>query len=259
MTGYNVYRSTTSGSGYVQVNPSSVTGTTYTNPSLTDGTTYYYVVTAISWQGESSYSNEVNTTSTAPVALDAPIDLAVYATGSGKVTLYWSGVADATGYNIYRGTAAGNEDYAHPVNGTAPVTMQDASPGVTNMFQFSDTGLADGTEYFYTIKAVNGSSQSVPSNEDSDVPTSDAIPWDSSPAAIISKVHQTESNQPGLAYSVSYALLRVMGPDGVIYQDGVSNPLLPDGSISPSDGTMTLGGDTYATGPFPLGSNGPIS
>lgn len=66
VTGYNVYRSTTSGSGYVQVNPSSVTGTTYTDPSLTDGTTYYYVVTAISTQGESSYSNEASATPTVP-------------------------------------------------------------------------------------------------------------------------------------------------------------------------------------------------
>ena len=105
-----------------------------------------------------------------------PAALTAVSTGSGKVTLYWSGVANASGYNIYRGTATGGEDYAHPVNGTTPVTTKDTGPGVTNMFLYSNVGLTSGTEYFYTVKAVSGSSQSGPSNEDSDVPNTNAVP-----------------------------------------------------------------------------------
>lgn len=204
-----------------------------------------YTVTAAAAGGMSGSASVTVSTEIA-----APTDLAVYATGSGKITLYWSGISGATGYNVYRGTATDGEDYQNPVNGNTPVMTQDTGPGVTNIFQFSDTGLTDGIEYFYTVEAINGSSQSVPSNEDSDIPTADAIPWDGSPSDILSKVHQTESNQPGLVYPISYALLRVMGPDGVIYQDGVSTPLPPDGNINSSDGTMVLGGDTYATESF---------
>ena len=59
VAGYNVYRSTTSGSGYIKLNSSLVTLVSYTDSALTSGTTYYYVTTAVDGSGnESSYSNE---------------------------------------------------------------------------------------------------------------------------------------------------------------------------------------------------------
>ncbi len=254
VTGYNVYRSTTSGSGYVQVNPSSVTGTTYTDPSLTDGTTYYYVVTAISSQGESSYSNEASATPTAPIALSAPTDLAVYATGSGKVTLYWSGVPNTTGYNIYRGTTAGGEDYTHPVNGAAPVTTKDTGPGVANMFMYSDTsGLTDGTEYFYTVTAVNGTVQSGPSNEDSDVPDPAAVPWDSTnPSSILSAFRSDFASDVANVGTGGYAL-RVVGPDNVIYDDAYSTAQPADGTVTPGTNQFVRPDGTSLSLPDDLG------
>lgn len=61
VTGYNVYRSQTSGGPYVQVNAGLATGTSYLDSSVTAGQTYYYVVTSVG-QGssESSYSNEAS-------------------------------------------------------------------------------------------------------------------------------------------------------------------------------------------------------
>ena len=59
VAGYNVYRSTTSGSGYILVNGGLVGGLAYTDTSVQSGTTYYYVTTAVNSSGdESSYSNE---------------------------------------------------------------------------------------------------------------------------------------------------------------------------------------------------------
>jgi len=59
VTGYNVYRSTTSGSGYVKLNSALVIGLTYTDSNVLSGTTYYYVATAVDSSGnESGYSNE---------------------------------------------------------------------------------------------------------------------------------------------------------------------------------------------------------
>jgi Carboxypeptidase regulatory-like domain len=59
VTGYNVYRSTTNGSGYVKINSSLVTVLTYTDSTVLNGTTYYYVTTAVDSTGaESGYSNQ---------------------------------------------------------------------------------------------------------------------------------------------------------------------------------------------------------
>jgi hypothetical protein len=60
VTGYNVYRSTTSGSGYAKIDTSLVSGTTYTDTSVASGTTYYYVVRSVSSTGlESANSSQV--------------------------------------------------------------------------------------------------------------------------------------------------------------------------------------------------------
>jgi len=59
VAGYNVYRSTTNGSGYVKINTSLVAGLAYTDGNVTSGTTYYYVTTAVdSSSNESSFSNQ---------------------------------------------------------------------------------------------------------------------------------------------------------------------------------------------------------
>lgn len=59
VSGYNVYRSTTSGTGYAKISTSLVTGVTYTDSTVQDATTYYYVVTSVDGSGnESAYSNQ---------------------------------------------------------------------------------------------------------------------------------------------------------------------------------------------------------
>jgi len=60
LAGYNVYRTTTSGSGYQRINYSLVLKPTYIDTQLIRGKTYYYVVTAVNTSGgESGYSNQV--------------------------------------------------------------------------------------------------------------------------------------------------------------------------------------------------------
>lgn len=59
VSGYNVYRSTTSGSGYAMLNTSLVTTTTFTDSTAVAGNTYYYVATAVNTSGmQSSDSNQ---------------------------------------------------------------------------------------------------------------------------------------------------------------------------------------------------------
>jgi fibronectin type 3 domain-containing protein len=59
VSGYNVYRSTTNGSGYAKINSSLVSAVTYSDSTVQDGNTYYYVTTAVDSSGtESAYSNQ---------------------------------------------------------------------------------------------------------------------------------------------------------------------------------------------------------
>jgi len=58
--GYNIFRSTTSGGPYQQLNSSVLAGTTYADTTVADGTTYYYVATVIdSSNAQSGYSTQI--------------------------------------------------------------------------------------------------------------------------------------------------------------------------------------------------------
>ncbi len=60
VAGYNVYRSTVSGSGYTKINSSLITTLTYADSTVQSGTTYFYVTTAVDSSGsESANSNQV--------------------------------------------------------------------------------------------------------------------------------------------------------------------------------------------------------
>jgi hypothetical protein len=61
VSGYNVYRSTVSGSSYIKINSSLVATLSYTDSTVQNGTTYFYVTTAVDSTGnESVHSNEVS-------------------------------------------------------------------------------------------------------------------------------------------------------------------------------------------------------
>jgi hypothetical protein len=65
ITGYNVYRGTTSGEeSSTPLDSTLISGTTYTDESVTAGVTYYYLVTAVASNGttQSAASNEISAT-----------------------------------------------------------------------------------------------------------------------------------------------------------------------------------------------------
>jgi hypothetical protein len=84
----------------------------------------------------------------------APTNLDAVA-GDTKVTLSWTASAGATSYNVYRRLAA--TSYGAPIANVA------ANGHV-------DLGLANGTEYFYRVTALNAAGESPFSNEDSAIP-----------------------------------------------------------------------------------------
>jgi hypothetical protein len=59
VSGYNIYRSTVSGSGYAKLNSSLISGLAYADTTVLAGTTYFYVATAVDSSGdESADSNQ---------------------------------------------------------------------------------------------------------------------------------------------------------------------------------------------------------
>jgi fibronectin type 3 domain-containing protein len=155
-TSYNVYRGTSAGGEGSTAIATGVTGTSFVNTGLTNGTAYYYKVAAVSGGGTSAMSNEASATPLPPTP-SAPTGLAASAADT-KVTLSWTASSGATSYNVYRGTTAGGES-------TTPVASN-LTAGTT----YTDTGLTDGTAYYYVVKAVNQGGVSPASNEASATP-----------------------------------------------------------------------------------------
>jgi hypothetical protein len=125
---------------------------------LTNGDSYNFTVTATNSLGTGAASNASATvvpTVTAPLA---PTGL-VATPGNTTVSLSWvapaSGGSAIMGYNVYKGTNSGGENYAAPTNGSTLITTTNATV----------TGLVNDTEYYFTVKAVNSISASVASSE----------------------------------------------------------------------------------------------
>ena len=67
VVGYNVYRGTTHGGPYQQINTALDPATNYTDSTVAAGLTYYYVTTAVDGSGrQSAYSNETAATIPSP-------------------------------------------------------------------------------------------------------------------------------------------------------------------------------------------------
>ena len=155
-TAYNVKRSITTGGPYAQISTPTVPN--FTDTGLTNGTAYFYVVSASNSVGQSANSAEVNATPVPPPPA-TPTGLAATA-GNAQVSLNWNASTGATSYHVKRSTASGSE-------------TQISAPASNS---FTDTGLTNGTKYFYLVSAVNSGGESANSSEVNATPTAPAAP-----------------------------------------------------------------------------------
>jgi hypothetical protein len=154
-TSYRVKRSTTHGGPYSQI--AKPTAAAYADSGLTNGTTYYYVVSAVNSAGASANSSEVSATpSPGATAPPAPTGLTA-AAGNQQVILNWHASKGATSYHVKR--AATND---------GPYTQVAATSSTSD----TDTGLTDGTTYYYVVSALNSAGESANSAPVSATPTS---------------------------------------------------------------------------------------
>jgi len=93
-----------------------------------------------------------------PAVPNAPTNLKA-AAGNAQVALTWAASAGATGYSVYRATTSGGETLL--------------KSGLTAA-SYTDTGLTNGTTYFYQVAAVSSAGTSGKSSEVSATPTAPA-------------------------------------------------------------------------------------
>ena len=158
ITGYNIYRGTSSGAESFHTAVDAVLS--YTDTGLTNGQTYYYQVSAVNEVGESDRSAERSATPESGDTVPGAPTLSSATAGNGQVTLSWSapssdGGSSVTEYKVYRGNSAGGGTLLASV-GTA--------------LSYVDDGLTNGQTYYYQVSAVNAVGEGAKSNELSAVP-----------------------------------------------------------------------------------------
>ena len=143
-TGYRVYRSDTEAGAYTQIGTSQTTD--YSDTGLNPNTAYFYRVAAYNDVGESAQAGPASATTLADAPV-APTQLEAKALSSSSVQLTWTAVADADGYRVYRGSAAGGPFSQVGTTQAAVLT-------------YTDTGLSPNTTYYYKVAAYNTTGES---------------------------------------------------------------------------------------------------
>jgi fibronectin type 3 domain-containing protein len=134
---YTLYKGSTAGAvnGYV----ATLSSTSYTVTGLMPGTTYYFAVSSVSGNGESPPSAAVAGTTTEAAPL-APTGLRVTNLMAGNVSLSWNSVTKASSYKVFRSSSKEG------------VPMQLVT---TEGTIYTDSSVAEGTAYYYSVQAVN--------------------------------------------------------------------------------------------------------
>ena len=150
---YSIYRGTTPGGEALLLAIGNVL--TYTDTGLTNGQDYYYQISAVNSVGEGPLSNEIGAEPLSSATEPSPPVLVSAVSGNALVTLTWTapasdGGAAITNYSIYRGAVAGGEVLLTTVG---------------NVFNYTDSGLANGQTYFYKVSAINSVGEGPLSNE----------------------------------------------------------------------------------------------
>ncbi len=128
--------------------------TTVTDTQAFAGPTFFYKV--FTYDAEPNYSSGATTTASLPTPPPAaPVALTALP-GDAQIALSWTASSGATGYNVKRAITSGGP-YA---------TV--ASPTVNS---FTNTGLTNGTTYYYVVSAVNAGGESPDSDQASAIPS----------------------------------------------------------------------------------------
>ena len=140
--------------------------TSYTVTGLTNGTEYTFKVRAVNVEGDGAESDEASATpAAAATAPPAPTGLGATA-GDGEVALSWTSGGDG-------GSAITKHQYRQKAGSGSYGSWTDipnSAAGETNATSYTVTGLTNGTEYTFKVRAVNAEGDGAESDEASATP-----------------------------------------------------------------------------------------
>jgi hypothetical protein len=165
ITGYNVYRSTTSGftPGAGNLIASGVATASYTDTGLVASTTYYYIVVAVDSYGSSPASAQAQATTQAGASCSAvpsaPTGLTATASSSSAIGLSWTAVTPPANCTI-----SSYSVYGSTTSGFTPGSGNLITSGLTGT-TYTNTGLAASTTYYYVVEALDSYGTSAASTQ----------------------------------------------------------------------------------------------
>jgi chitodextrinase len=179
-TGFTIYRSLSSLSGYTAVDQVAADIVSYTDDSLVADTTYHYRVRAYNAYGTSDYTQASATTFAA--GGDPPADpsgATATAQSSSSILIEWSDNSDNEEGFAIRRSLSSSSDFVEITTVGADVES------------YEDASLSPGTTYYYRVYAYNGygmSGYATASATTDDVPdvTAPSVPTDLSATAVSS-------------------------------------------------------------------------
>lgn len=197
--------------------------------------TWHYVVTAVNSGGEGAAGNSVGA-SFGPFTPSAPDSLtATNGPNAGNVTLTWDAPPGTPSFTLKRSTTSGG-----------PYTT--VSSGISDL-RFTDSGLTNGTTYYYVISATQSGIESPHSAEISITPLSFAWNGTSADWSVASNWGGTTPGNGSLllfngtpAVTTTSNNLANLGVSGIVFNSGAA-------AFTHGGNSITLGGDlvSYAT------------
>lgn len=135
-SGYRVYRATSNKGKYSLIGDTDQKS--YLSTDLDTGATYYYKIRAYIMVGNSRVYGKYSSVVNAKTALIKPTSLKVAASTSDSISLQWSGVEGASGYEVYMSKSS-----------TKSFTLVSS----TNEMIYVSSGLTPLTTYYYKVRA----------------------------------------------------------------------------------------------------------
>jgi autotransporter-associated beta strand protein len=219
-TGYNILRSTTSGSGFASITNglagpvcgSGWNNATYLDTNVVNLTTYYYMVQSVNTVGSTNSPQSLAATPGTGFSTTAPAvatGLTIGSSGHHSVTVNWSASAGANFYTVYRSTLFNNGGGASNVLNT--IVLANNVTGTT----YTDNSPTDGSIYGYSVAATGAGGTSTNSNPAVAVPL--PAPPAAAPGSLTANYSQTTNvvlNWSSVSGAVGYVVRRATSPGG---------------------------------------------
>ena len=220
---YILKRGTSSGGPYTTVQ-TGISTTSYNDYSVTNGTTYYYVVQATTSGGNSTNSNQISVTPINSFSISGNI------TAPNQVTLTWGTASGASTYTVKQSTTLGSSS-----SGTVVASCS----AVASTVCLINTGLTNGTTYYYTVFANNVGVGSTASNNTSEVAST---PFNTPFTTIVAGTGQVVINWSSIPNATSYNIYV-----STVSGNAISGGVLATGCNSITANTCTATGLTNGT------------